>query len=162
KLGRVFWVQTWNYENISPVGMGVWPDSVAPEHIDYDRWLGPAPKRPYNANRCHLLFRWFFDYAGGMMSDWGVHLNDVVLWALEQKGPKSVFTQGGIYTTRDDRDTPDTMQVVYEFEGDSMLTYSMHKGNGLKLNGKDYGIMFCGTDGSLVLDRSGHQVIPDK
>jgi predicted dehydrogenase len=161
KLGKVFWVQTWNYENISPVGMGRYPDSSPPPHVDYDKWLGPAPERPFNPNRFHLLFRWFFDYAGGMMSDWGVHLNDIVLWALDAKGPKSVYASGGIFTTDDDRDTPDTLQVVYEFPG-CTLTYSMHKGNGLKLNGHDYGILFCGTDGSLMLDRSGHEIIPDK
>jgi predicted dehydrogenase len=161
KLGKVFWIQTWNYENISPTGMGKYPDSEAPSHVDYDRWLGPAPKRAFNPNRFHLLFRWFFDYAGGMMSDWGVHLNDIALWALDAKGPKSVYATGGILTTDDDRDTPDTLQVVYEFPG-CTLTYSMRKGNGLKLNGHDYGILFCGTDGSLMLDRSGFEVIPDR
>jgi predicted dehydrogenase len=113
KLGKVFWVQTWNYENISPTGMGRYPDGEAPSYVDYDRWLGPAPKRAFNPNRFHLLFRWFFDYAGGMMSDWGVHLNDIVLWALDAKGPKTVYSTGGIFTTDDDRDTPDTLQVVY-------------------------------------------------
>ena len=88
KLGKVFWVQTWNFENISPVGMGKYPDSEAPSYVDYDRWLGPAPQRPFNPNRFHLLFRWFFDYAGGMMSDWGVHLNDIVaLGARLPRGP---------------------------------------------------------------------------
>jgi predicted dehydrogenase len=161
KLGKIFWVQTWNFENISPVGLGRFPDSEAPSHIDYDRWLGPAPHRAFNPNRFHLLFRWFFDYAGGMMSDWGVHLNDIVLWALDSKGPRTVNTTGGIFTSDDDRDTPDTMQVVYEFPG-CTLTYSMRKGNGLKFNGHDYGILFCGTDGSLVLDRAGYEIIPDK
>ena len=160
KLGKVFWVQTWNFENISPAGMGRYPDGEAPSYVDYDRWLGPAPKRAFNPNRFHLLFRWFFDYAGGMMSDWGVHLNDIVLWALDAKGPQTVSTTGGIFTTDDDRDTPDTLQVVYEFPG-TTLTYSMRKGNGLKFNGHDYGILFCGTDGSLLLDRSGFEVIPD-
>ena len=161
KLGKIFWVQTWNYENISPVGMGKIPDTEAPSTVDYDRWLGPAPSRPFNPTRFHLLFRWYFDYAGGMMSDWGVHLNDIVVWALGSKGPKSVYTSGGIFTTDDDRDTPDTMQVIYEFP-ECTLTYSMRKGNGLKLNGHDYGILFCGTDGSLLLDRGGFEVIPDK
>ncbi len=161
QLGKIFWVQTWNYENISPVGMGKFPDGEAPSYVDYDRWLGPAPKRPFNPNRFHLLFRWFSDYAGGMMSDWGVHLNDIVLWALDAKGPKSVCSTGGIFTTDDDRDTPDTLQVVYEFPA-CTLTYSMRKGNGLKLNGHDYGILFYGTNGSLVLDRGGFEVIPDK
>ncbi len=161
KLGKVFWVQTWNFENISPVGMGDAESTEAPPHVDYDRWLGPAPKRPFDLNHFHLLFRWYFDYAGGMMSDWGVHLNDIVLWALDQKAPRSVTATGGILTTKDDRDTPDTLQVVYEFPDDSVLTYSMRKGNGLKFNGHDYGILFCGTDGSLLLDRSGHEIIPD-
>ncbi|MFO0957616.1 MAG: Gfo/Idh/MocA family oxidoreductase [Isosphaeraceae bacterium] len=162
KIGKVFWVQTWNFENISPVGMGNQPDEEAPSTVDYDKWLGPAPKRPFNKNRYHLLFRWFFDYAGGMMSDWGVHLNDIVLWAIDQKGPKSVYSTGGILTTKDNRDTPDTLQVVYTFPNDVVLTYSMRKGNGLPLNGHDYGILFCGTDGSLLLDRAGYEVIPDK
>src|SRR3954466_1203806 len=161
KLGKVFWVQTWNFENISPTGMGVFPDTTPPSNVGYDRWLGPAPSRAFNPNRFHLLFRWYFDYAGGMMSDWGVHLNDIVLWALDSKGPRSVYTLGGIYTSDDDRDTPDTMQVVYEFP-ECTLTYSMRKGNGLKFNGHDYGILFCGTDGSLLLDREGFEVIPDK
>ena len=161
KLGKVFWVQTWNFENISPVGLGKYPDTEAPSHVDYDRWLGPAPHHAFNPNRFHLLFRWYFDYAGGMMSDWGVHLNDIVLWALNSKGPKSVCTTGGIFTSGDDRDTPDTMQVVYEFP-ECTLTYSMRKGNGLKFNGHDYGILFCGTDGSLLVDRSGFEVFPDK
>ena len=160
KLGKVFWIQTWNYENISPVGMGRYPDGEAPSHVDYDRWLGPAPKRAFNPNRFHLLFRWFFDYAGGMMSDWGVHLNDIALWALDAKGPKTVSAAGGIFTTDDERDTPDTLQIVYEFPG-CVLNYSMRKGNGLKFNGHEYGILFCGTEGSLMLDRSGHEITPD-
>ncbi|SIO66737.1 Predicted dehydrogenase [Singulisphaera sp. GP187] len=161
KLGKVFWVQTWNYENISPVGLGRPSDTEPPASVDYDRWLGPAPKRAFNPNRFHLLFRWFSDYAGGMMSDWGVHLNDIVLWALDAKGPESVTSTGGIFTSDDNRDTPDTLQVVYDFPG-CTLTYSMRKGNGLPLNGHDYGILFCGTDGSLLLDRSGFEIIPDK
>ena len=161
KLGKVFWVQTWNFENISPVGMGEESDAATPPYVDYDRWLGPAPERPFNLNRFHLLFRWYFDYAGGMMSDWGVHLNDIVLWALGDQAPKAVYTNGGIWTTDDDRDTPDTLQVNYEFPG-CALTYSMRKGNGLPLNGHDYGILFCGTDGSLMLDRAGYEITPDK
>lgn len=161
-LGKIFWVQTWNFENISPVGMRTEPNTATPPGVDYDLWLGPAPQREFNLNRFHLLFRWYFDYAGGMMSDWGVHLNDIVLWALDKKGPKTVSTTGGVLTTDDDRDTPDTMQVVYTFDNDCVLTYSMRKGNGLSFLNRTYGILFCGTNGSLVLDRSGHEIIPDQ
>ncbi len=162
RLGKVFWVQTWNYENISPVGMGPAEETAPPSTVDYDRWLGPAPEHAFSKNRFHLLFRWYFDYAGGMMSDWGVHLNDIALWALDKPGPKTVTATGGILTTKDDRDTPDTLQVVYTFDDGAVLTYSMRKGNGLKFLGREYGILFCGTDGSLVLDRSGHEIIPEK
>ena len=126
KIGQVFWVQTWNFENISPVGMGGYPDGEAPSHVDYDRWLGPAPAQAFNPNRFHLLFRWYFDYAGGMMSDWGVHLNDIVLWALNAKAPDRSADRGNLHHD-DDRDTPDTLQVVYEFPG-CTLTYSMREG----------------------------------
>jgi len=161
QLGKVTWVQTWNYENISPVGFGHASDSDAPSHVDYDRWLGPAPKRPFNVNRFHMLFRWYFDYAGGMLADWGVHLNDIVLWALDAKAPQAVTASGGIFTTDDDRQTPDSLQVIYDFPG-CTLTYSMHKGNGLKLHERSYGILFCGTDGSMILNREGYEIIPDK
>ena len=137
--------------------MGRYPDTAAPEHLDYDRWLGPAPKRAYNPNRCHLLFRWFFDYAGGMMSDWGVHLNDIVLWALDSKGPQAVTTTGGIFTSDDNRDTPDTMQVVYEFPG-CTLTYSMRKGNGLKFNRFHTTALCSPTRQAMLTGRNHHSV----
>ena len=66
------------------------PDAPAPAGVDYDMWLGPAPKRPFNPNRFHFNFRWFWDYAGGLMTDWGVHLIDIALWAMDAKAPKSV------------------------------------------------------------------------
>ena len=154
KIGKVFWIQTWNFENISPAGMGRPADSE-PAAVHRLRPLARPRARSgrSTSNRCHLLFRWFFDYAGGMMSDWGVHLNDIALWALDAKGPQAVTSTGGIVTTDDNRDTPDTLQVVYDFPG-CTLTYSMRKGNGLPFNDHGYGILFCGTDGSLMLDRS--------
>ena len=157
KIGKVFWIQTWNFENISPVGMGRTPTPKAPSHVDYDRWLGAAPERPFNLNRFHLLFRWYFDYAGGMMSDWGVHLNDIALWALDAKGPQDRLLHRRHLHHRGRPRHARHLQVVYEFPG-CTLTYSMRKGNGLTFNGHDYGILFCGTDGSLMLDRSGHEI----
>ena len=71
------------------------PDGPVPAGVDYDLWLGPAPKRLFNPNRFHFNFRWFWDYAGGLMTDWGVHLINVMLWALGQQPPKSVMSTGG-------------------------------------------------------------------
>ncbi|MGH9766956.1 MAG: Gfo/Idh/MocA family protein, partial [Blastocatellia bacterium] len=76
KLGKITRVETWNYENQHPRGIGNPPDEEAPKDLDWDFYLGPAPKVPYNKNRHLELFRWFWDYSGGMMTDWGVHLID--------------------------------------------------------------------------------------
>src|SRR5881296_1129148 len=96
RLGKVTFVRTWNYGNATPGGIGNPPDSEPPAGLDWDMWLGPAPRRPFNANRFGIApnrwssFRWFWDYAGGMMTDWGVHLIDIVLWAMDARGPESV------------------------------------------------------------------------
>ena len=83
---------------------------------------GPAPKVPFNTNRFIWNFRWFWDYAGGMMTDWGVHLIDIAHWAMDVTAPLSVTAAGGKYVIQDNRDTPDTIQAVYEYPG-FVLTY---------------------------------------
>ena len=161
-LGKVTWVQTWNYENISPLGMGIHPDEPVPAGVDYDRWLGPASVRPFNRNRFHLLFRWFFEYAGGMMSDWGVHLNDIALWALDQKGPagrqrlrRHLGRRG---RPRHARHPPGRLRLPRAARSPTRCA----RATAWPSTATSYGILFCGTDGSLMLDRSGHQIIPDK
>jgi len=83
ELGKVTFVCTWNYDNSSAEGIGNPPDSDPPAGLDWDMWLGPAPMRPFNRNRFGVdpkefsFFRWFWDYAGGMMTDWGVHWLDI-------------------------------------------------------------------------------------
>jgi hypothetical protein len=70
KLGKIRTVRAWSYQGWMK-SVPVVPDSPVPEGVDYDFWLGPATKRPFNKNRFHFTFRWFWDYAGGMMTDWG-------------------------------------------------------------------------------------------
>ena len=86
-----------------------------PAGLDYDLWLGPAPKRPFNPNRFHYNFRWFWDYAGGLMTDWGVHLINMALMGMGPEAPKTVCSSGGIYVQDDMRETPDSQLAVYEF-----------------------------------------------
>ena len=64
-------------------------DSAPPAGVDYEMWLGPAPKRPFNASRFHFHFRWFWDYAGGLMTDWGVHLLDYGLLGMKAASAKN-------------------------------------------------------------------------
>ena len=97
KLGRVSLTRTWNFDNEAPKGIGKAPEEAVPKGVDYDRWLGPAPARPFTKNRFHYQFRWFFDYAAGMIGDWNVHLQDIVHWGMNVTGPRSVSAVGGTY-----------------------------------------------------------------
>jgi predicted dehydrogenase len=87
KIGKVGRVHSWNHGNASPAGIGNPRDSAPPNGLDWDMYLGPAPKVPFNPNRFTWNFRWYWDYAGGMMTDWGVHLIDIVQWAMDVQAP---------------------------------------------------------------------------
>ena len=166
-LGRITKVSTWNYENEYPEGIGNPPDCDPPEGLDWNMWLGPAPLRPFNWNRFGVVddgrwssFRWFWDYAGGMMTDWGTHLLDIVLWATNQKGPRTVTASGGKLALLDNRDTPDTLAVVFEFDG-FVCTYENRKCANRSPDGRDHGITFHGTEATLILNRGGWSLEPE-
>ena len=166
-IGKVSFVRTWNYGNEYPQGIGNPPDSDPPATLDWNMWLGPAPKVPFNANRFGVApnrwstFRYFWDYAGGMMTDWGVHLMDIVQWAMKVEGPNSVMASGGKWYLQDNRQTPDTLQVTYQYP-DFVCVYENRTCNANSMYGKGYGIEFHGTDGTLLVDRSGFEVYPEK
>ena len=108
KLGKIRTVRAWSYQGWMKSVPTV-ADSAVPEGVDYDFWLGPASKKPFNKNRFHFTFRWFWDYAGGMMTDWGVHIVDYALFGMQQYAPKSVMSMGGKFAYPDDAcETPDT------------------------------------------------------
>jgi predicted dehydrogenase len=161
KLGKIRLVKTWAYQGwmktLSPK-----PDSAVPKGVDYDMWLGPAPKRPFNPNRFHFDFRWFWDYAGGLMTDWGVHIIDMGLAGMKAQGPKSVMASGGLFHSNENAmETPDTLQAIYEFDGYTMI---WEHANGIDGGpyGRDHGVAFIGNNGTLVVDRGGWEVIAEK
>ncbi|HOW66764.1 MAG TPA: Gfo/Idh/MocA family oxidoreductase [Candidatus Paceibacterota bacterium] len=159
KLGKVGLVRAWAYLDwIKPIGKPA--DQQAPAGVDYDFWLGPAPKRPFNPNRFHFNFRWFWDYAGGLMTDWGVHLLQVLLWAMGPEPPKAVVASGGKYVLDDNSETPDTQIAIYEFPSYTMVWE--HKVSvGLGLYNRPWGMSFTGTAGTLVINDSGWEVISE-
>jgi predicted dehydrogenase len=166
-IGKVSFVRTWVYWNEFPNGWGNPPDENPPAGLDWDFWLGPAPKVPFNRNRFGVMpdrwasFRYFWDYAGGHMTDWGAHLLDIVQWAMKVDGPRAVSAAGGKFCLKDNRETPDTQQVTYEYP-DFVCTFEARHGNANSMYGKDYGIQFHGTDATLYVNRSGFQVYPEK
>lgn len=161
KLGQIRTTKAWAY-------MG-WmkdipsrADTPVPEGVHYDMWLGPARKRPFNENRFHFNFRWFWDYAGGLMTDWGVHLVDYVLLGMNAPLPKSVYASGGKYAYPEGgNETPDTLAATYDF-GDFIMIWEHAQGISNGNYGRDHGIAYIGNNGTLVLDRNGWEVIPDE
>ncbi|MFM8363097.1 MAG: Gfo/Idh/MocA family protein [Haliscomenobacter sp.] len=161
QLGNIRLVKCWAYQGwMKPVS--VVPDGPVPAGVDYDMWLGPAKKRPFNQNRFHFNFRWFWDYAGGLMTDWGVHEIDIALYAMNVSAPKSIMASGGKLAYPDDAsETPDTLQTVYEYDGFNMLWE-----HATGIDGGNYGytegIAFIGNNGTLVVNRGGWEIIPEK
>lgn len=160
KLGNIRLVKCWAYIGWKD-RLPNKPDTTPPPGVDYDMWLGPAPQKPFNENRFHFTFRWFWDYAGGLMTDWGVHEIDIALHAMGVKAPKSVMASGGkLAYPNDAAETPDTMQTIYEFDGFNMLWE-----HAVGIDGGNYGqyegIAFIGNNGTLVVNRDGWEVIPE-
>jgi len=161
KLGKIRTVRVFSYQGWCP-SIPVKPDCDAPEGVDYDMWLGPSPKRPFNPNRFHFTFRWFWDYAGGLMTDWGVHLLDYALYGMNVTAPKSIMASGGKFGYPDDAcETPDLLQTIYEFDGFTVLwDHAIGIDDGAY--GRNHGVAFVGENGTLVLNRDGWEVIPER
>ncbi|MDR2274688.1 MAG: Gfo/Idh/MocA family oxidoreductase [Sphingobacterium sp.] len=161
KLGKIRLVKAWSYlgwKNSIPIQ----PDGPVPMGVHYLDWLGPATKRPFNSNHFHFNFRWFWDYAGGLMTDWGVHMLDYALLGMKVSDPKSVMASGGKFAFPDDAgETPDTMTAVYEFDNFN-IQWEHAKGIDLGPYNRNHGVAFIGNNGTLVLNRGGWEVIPEK
>ena len=160
KLGKVTRAAAWNYSNESPLGIGNPADSDPPPGLDWDMYLGPAPKVRFNPNRFIYNFRWFWDYSGGTVTDWGTHHVDIVHWALNVHAPLAVSTAGAKYVLQDNRETPDTIEATFEYPG-FIYTYSYRVLNGHTNQGRNFGIQFYGTDGTLFVDRKGYELKPE-
>ena len=155
-LGDVNLVRAWIYKGMGEA-VPAQPDSAAPDYVDYNMWLGPAPERPFNVNRFHYDFRWFWDYAGGAMTDWGVHLLDFAIYGMNAGYPDSVSPGGGCYLNKGVIETPDIQQALYSYPTHTMVwecglvprlgPYGMH-----------HGVSFTGTKGTLIVSRNGWQV----
>lgn len=157
ELGKVTFCRAWYHENLWPKGIGNPPDENPPSDLDWDRWLGPAPMVPYNKNRCIYNFRWFWDYSGGKMTDWGTHLIDIIHWGMGVDAPTAVSAFGGKLALEDNRETPDTQTVVYQYPG-FVLEFEHRAANTHVIDGRGYGMAFHGTEGTLVINRDRYMI----
>jgi predicted dehydrogenase len=137
----------------------VWNPPTVPEGLDYDFWLGPAPKRPYDPLRAHRSFRHFWDYSGGSFIDFWCHITDVAFWAMDWKAPQVVSASGGRYFVNDSTETPDNVEAILEFPG-VLYQYSFRPTPvpGFEHIGGYIGCLFEGTEAMLVTNYEEHEV----
>ncbi len=175
ELGEVRFVRVWNYSNMAPNGIGSAPDTPAPEGLDWDFYFGPAPKVPFNRARFLGTFRWFWDYAGGTITDFGTHRFDTVHQVMHVEAPKTVSATGGRFSVKDKGEMPDVLQATYEYDG-FVLSYEACNINAHGTGGRTpemnyYGMRdktdrpngeaYYGTNGALFCDRIGFEIYPE-
>jgi predicted dehydrogenase len=159
-IGKVTVARAFHIQNEWPRGIGNPPDEQPPAGFDWDAYQGPAPRRPYNRNRTFYRFRWFYDYSGGQLTNFGVHYLDSIHWALGQDAPRAVTAMGGKWALTDNREIPDTLEVLWHYPGDTLVTFSQFNANAAPA-GRTGEVEFRGTLGTLYLRGNGYEVVPD-
>jgi predicted dehydrogenase len=154
-LGRIRRVDCSLVTGSTPIGRAA--DTAAPPELDYDFWLGPAPKRPYNPLRSHFTYRYFWDYSGGALIDFWCHYTDVVHWALDLQAPKSVTAVGGRWGVDDAGETPDTLEVVSEYPN-LILTWTLHPQGRPGFDSMGSSVIFEGSAATLVTNYNRYEV----
>lgn len=160
-IGKVTAVRSFHIQNEWPKGIGNPPDGDPPEGFDWDTWLGPAPKVRYNRNRALYRFRWFYDYSGGQATNYGAHYLDFAHWALGQDAPLAVTAMGSKLAIEDNREIPDTLEVLWTYPGGTLVTFSQLNTNGAPADLRHSTMEVRGTQGTLYLTWNGYEVVPE-
>ncbi|HXW03897.1 MAG TPA: Gfo/Idh/MocA family oxidoreductase [Vicinamibacterales bacterium] len=166
-LGEVTFCHTWQSGAVRKQGWGRPPDGPVPEGLDWDMWLGPAPKVPFNPNRWGVgvatfpTFRYFWDYAGGAMTDWGVHLIDPVHQCFGEPMPVAISAMGDKLYVDDNVETPDTMMATFRYPA-FLLTYESRTANPMPMFGHGAATSIHGSEGTLIVRRGGCYLVPNE
>ncbi len=161
-LGKVTAARAFHIQNEWPNGIGNPPDENPPPDLDWEAWLGPAPKRNYNKNRTFYRFRWFYDYSGGQFTNFGVHYIDFIQWALGADAPLSVMAMGGKPAAmKDNREIPDTLEAVWQYPGGTLVMFSQFNATAGAWSVPGCELELRGTLGTLYLFGDGYEVVPD-
>lgn len=166
-LGDVTFVHTWQSGGAKKEGWGRPADGPVPPGLDWEMWLGPAPKVPFNLNRWGVgvttfpTFRYFWDYAGGAMTDWGVHLIDPAHQCFGEPMPISVSAIGDKLWVDDNTETPDTLIATFRYPK-FVLTYESRTANPMPMFGQGAATSIHGSEATLIVKRGGCYVVPNK
>ena len=159
-IGKVTTARAQRTSNMYPDGIGMLSAEKPPKDFDWDMWLGPRPMRDYQYNIAPYFFRWWKEYSS-QMGNWGVHYMDVIRWMVGESAPSAITAHGGKYLVKDDRNIPDTMEVLFEFDSGMIIKFSIHEANG---GGGVHGgeVELNGAKGNLVASQNGFKVTPSR
>lgn len=161
-LGKIVAARAFHIQNEWPQGIENPPDSTPPPGMDWEGWLGPAPRKPYNKNRTFYRFRWFFDYSGGQLTNFGVHYMDFFHMALGVDTPLAVAAMGGKYALEDNREVPDTLEVMWEYPGGRLITFTQINANAAPACARPGAeLEIRGTKGTFYLYSRGYEMVPE-
>ena len=154
-IGKPYLGKTWYRNTRASIGIG--KQVAVPEHLDWDLWQGPAPRRPYKDNIHPYNWHWFWHWGTGETLNNGTHEVDLCLWAMGLGWPKTVTASGGRYHFKDDWEFYDTLTTSFEYDH-AMITWEGLSCQGKLSEGRGRGALIHGTKGSVLIDRAGYQV----
>ncbi|MCC7339787.1 MAG: Gfo/Idh/MocA family oxidoreductase [Bryobacterales bacterium] len=171
KIGEVLCAKAWDIQKRDDIGHK--PDGPVPEGVDYNGWLGPAPWIPFNENRFHYKWHWHWHFGTGDAGNDGAHQIDIARWALGESYPDRASGTGRKLFFKDDQQTPDTMNVTFDYKGKSLI-WEMRIWTSYPMEGIDNGVAVYGTEGMVhigrwnrvwgykVFDGAGKEILFDK
>ena len=160
-IGHVTVARAFHIQNEWPTGIGNPPDEPAPRDWDWDAWLGPAAAVPYNPNRAFYRFRWFYGYSGGQLTNFGVHYLDFIHSALGHNAPVAVTAMGGKFAVEDNREIPDTLEVLWQYPNQTMVSFSQYNASAPPASAQPAEVEIRGTKGTLYLFGDRYVIEPD-
>lgn len=171
KLGKVLAAKAWNVQMRKSIGH--MSDAEPPKGLDWDGYIGPAPWIPFRENRLHYNWHWNWNFGSGDVGNDGIHQLDMARWALQVDCPTTVTGMGRKMYFDDDQETPDTVNVTFDY-GDKIMLFEMRDWNPYKMDGIENGVAVYGTEGMMhigelapgvwgfrVYDRKGEVALVD-
>lgn len=158
-IGKITSARACYVANLAPDGIGRERDSEPPAGFDWDTWLGPRPSRPFRADIAPYKFRWWSLYSS-QIANMGIHYLDAMRWLTGETAPASVSAHGGIFAVKDDRDIPDTAEVIFEHASGMLTLFSVYEANG-QSTVRDGEIEIRGTNGTVFAGMSGFEIVPE-
>ena len=159
-IGKVTTARAQRTSNMFPNGIGILKPAAPPKDFDWNMWLGPRDFRPYQYNMAPYFFRWWKEYSS-QMGNWGVHYMDVIRWMMGESAPMAITANGGKYAVQDDRNIPDTVEVLFEMPSKAIIKFSIHEANG---GGGIMGgeVELNGSKGNLIASQEGYEITPSR